>query len=248
MDPLSISAASGMRARMESLDMLANNLANANTVGYKSDREFYNLYASAEASTDSFQVPEGADTLPVIESHWTDLSQGTLRTTGNALDLALDGAGFFTVKGPTSNLFTRNGNFRLAPDGTLVTSEGYAVLTANGGTIKSQDQAPLEITPDGSVNQQGRQLGQIRLVNFSSRSAINKQGANYFYQADSSAQPAASSARVYQGRLEDSNAGAAEGAIRLVGIMRQFEMLQRAAKIGADMDRQSVEQVAKVTS
>jgi len=184
----------------------------------------------------------------VIESHWTDLSQGVLRTTGNSLDLAIDGTGFFTVKGPRNNLFTRNGNFQLSPDGTLVTADGYPVLGANGGTIQSRVQAPLEVTPDGRVNQQGQSLGQIQLVNFASRSQINKQGANYFFQADTTIKPAASSARVYQGRLEDSNAGGAEGAIRLVGIMRQFEMLQRAARIGADMDRQSVEQVAKVTS
>jgi flagellar basal-body rod protein FlgF len=247
MDPLSISAASGMRARMESLDMLANNLANANTVGYKSDREFYNIYSSAEASAGSLQVPEGADTAPVIESHWTDLSQGVLRTTGNPLDLAIDGGGFFTVKGPRGDLFTRNGNFHLSPDGTLVTSEGYAVLTPNGGTIQSRAEVPLEITPDGTVSQQGQALGQIRPVSFS-RSAIDKQGANYFHLSDPNTKPAASGAQVYQGRLEDSNAGAAEGAIRLVGIMRQFEMLQRAAKIGAEMDRQSVEQVARVTS
>jgi flagellar basal-body rod protein FlgF len=248
MDPLSISAASGMRSRMESLDMLANNLANATTVGYKSDREFYSLYASAEATAGSMEAPEGADTAPVIESHWTDQSQGILRTTGNSMDLAIDGSGFFTVKGPTSDLFTRNGNFRLSPSGTVVTADGYPVLSGNGATIQSRAEAPLEITPDGTVNQQGQSLGQIRLVNFSAPSAINKQGANYFYLADPNAKPAASSALVYQGRLEDSNAGGAEGAIRLVGIMRQFEMLQRAAKLGADMDRQSVEQVAKVTT
>jgi len=247
MDPLSISAASGMRARMESLDMLANNLANATTVGYKSDREFYSLYASAEATAGSMETPEGADTVPVIGSHWTDLAQGILRTTGNSLDLAIDGSGFFTVQGPGGNLFTRNGNFRLSPKGTLVTADGYPVLTADGASIQSQAEAPIEIAPDGTVNQQGQLLGQIRLVSFSTPSAINKQGANYFYLSDPNAKPAASSALVYQGRLEDSNAGGAEGAIRLVGIMRQFEMLQRAAKIGADMDRQSVEQVAKVT-
>jgi flagellar basal-body rod protein FlgF len=248
MDPLSISAASGMRARLESLDMLANNLANATTVGYKSDREFYSLYASADAAIDSPQTPEGADAAPVIEAHWTDLAQGVLRTTGNSLDLAIDGSGFFTVKGPRGNLFTRNGNFRLSPDGTLVTADGYAVLSTDGRTIQSRGQTPFEITPDGRVSQQGQALGQIRPVSFAARSAVDKQGANYFHLADANARPAASSAQVYQGRLEDSNAGAAEGAIRLVGIMRQFEMLQRAAKIGADMDRQAVEQVAKVTS
>jgi len=248
MDPLSVSAASGMRARMESLDMLANNLANATTVGYKSDREFYSVYASAEAAADAPQVAEGADTLPVIESHWTDLSQGVLRTTGNSLDLAIDGSGFFTVRGPNSNLFTRNGNFRLSADGTLVTADGYAVLDSSGGTIRSRTEAPLEVSPDGDVTQQGQALGRIGVVNFASRSAIDKQGANYFHPADPNSKPSASGARVYQGRLEDSNAGAAEGAIRLVGIMRQFEMLERAAKLGAEMDRQAVEQVAKVSS
>ncbi|HEY3839078.1 MAG TPA: flagellar basal-body rod protein FlgF [Bryobacteraceae bacterium] len=248
MDPLSISAASGMRARMESLDMLANNLANATTVGYKGDREFYSVYASSEALTDAGQVPEGADTAPVIQSPWLDLSQGVLRTTGNNLDMAIDGSGFFAVKGPRGNLYTRNGNFRLSADGTLVTADGYAVLTANGGTIQSKTQNPLDVAPDGQVTQQGQALGQLHLVNFPSRSDINKQGANYFYPVDPNTKPAVSSAQVYQGRLEDSNAGAAEGAIRLVGIMRQFEMLQRAAKLGAEMDRQSVEQVAKVSS
>jgi flagellar basal-body rod protein FlgF len=248
MDPLSISAASGMRSRMESLDMLANNLANATTVGYKGDREFYSVYASSEATADAPQVPEGADTAPVIQSPWLDLSQGTLRTTNNGLDMAIDGSGFFTVKGPSGNLYTRNGNFRLSPNGTLVTADGYPVLTSNGAQIQSRSPLPLDVTPDGNVTQQGQALGQLRLVNFSSRSDISKQGANYFYQVDPNIKPAASSAQVYQGRLEDSNAGAAEGAIRLVGIMRQFEMLQRAAKIGAEMDRQSVEQVAKVSS
>lgn len=248
MDSLSISAASGMRARMESLDMLANNLANSATAGYKSDREFYSLYTSAEAAADTGQVPEGADTAPVIETHWTDMAQGTLRASGSSLDLAIDGNGFFTVKGPRGNLYTRNGNFRLSPTGTLVTADGYAVLTSTGQTIQSQSEAPFEITPDGNVNQQGQLLGQLQLADFPARAAVNKQGANYFYLADTTAKPAPATAQIYQGRLEDSNSGTAEGAIKLVGVMRQFEMLQRAAKIGAEMDRQAVEQVAKITS
>jgi flagellar basal-body rod protein FlgF len=248
MDPLSIAAASGMRARLESLDLLANNLANATTVGYKGDREFYSLYTSAEAAADGQQIAEGSDTLPVIESHWTDLSQGVLRNTGNPLDLAIDGSGFFTVKGPNGNFFTRNGSFQLSSDGTLVTAEGYPVLSSDGKPIRPTTGAPIEITPDGAVQQEGRPLGQIMPVNFSSRAAINKQGSNYFTQTDQAVRPTAAAGKVHQGKLEDSNAGGAEGAIRLVGIMRQFEMLQRAVKIGAEMDRQAVEQVAKVSS
>src|SRR6185369_13956277 len=105
MDPLTTTAASGMRARMESLDMLANNIANAETGGYKSDREFYNLYTSAEALA---QGGEDASTLPVIERNYTDFSQGGMRATSNPLDLAIQGKGFFAVDSPAGVAYTRN--------------------------------------------------------------------------------------------------------------------------------------------
>src|SRR5579862_5859905 len=115
MDPLTAIAASGLRARMESLDLLANNVANASTNGYKADREFYSLYVAPEAEGSE------ATTMPVIERPWTDLAQGLLVSTGNPLDVALSGQGFFSVQGPTGALYTRNGDFHLAADGSLVT-------------------------------------------------------------------------------------------------------------------------------
>src|SRR5215467_13251857 len=107
MDPMTAMAASGLRARMESLDLLANNVANTSTGGYKADREFYSLYIAPEAM-------DSADTatMPVIERPWVDLAQGHIHPTGNPLDLALSGKGFFSVDGPTGTLYTRNGNFR----------------------------------------------------------------------------------------------------------------------------------------
>src|SRR5947209_20523802 len=102
MDPMTATAASGLRARMESLDLLANNVANASTGGYKADREFYSLYAAPEA--------EGGQTMPLIEKPWVDLSQGLIHQTGNPLDLALTGRGFFAVAGPNGPLYTRNGS------------------------------------------------------------------------------------------------------------------------------------------
>src|ERR1022692_898081 len=98
MDNISISAASGMRARMESLELLANNLANVETGGFKADREFYSLYTSADASADPQTGVE--TTLPVIENHWTDLAQGDFHVTGNPLDFAIDGGGLFAVQTP----------------------------------------------------------------------------------------------------------------------------------------------------
>src|SRR3954468_11041188 len=100
MDPLTGIAASGLRARMESLELLANNVANAATGGDKADREFYGLYKSTDADSDA--------TMPVIERPWIDQSQGLVHGTGNPLDLALSGRGFFSVEGPRGPLYTRN--------------------------------------------------------------------------------------------------------------------------------------------
>jgi len=227
---------------MESLDLLANNVANASTGGYKADREFYSLYVAPEAG--------GGDpdsTMPVIEKQWTDYSQGLLHTTGNPLDVALSGKGFFAVESARGTLYTRNGNFQLAPDGKLVTAEGYAVRSAGGGSLTLDAARPIQISSDGTVTQDGAVIGQLEIADFTSAGALGKQGGNYFRVSDPSLQPSsASGAAVQQGSLEASNSGAAESAVRLVGILRQFEMLQKAMTLGADMSKQAIEQVAKV--
>src|SRR6185369_1543647 len=143
MDSMTAIAASGLRSRMESLDLLANNVANASTGGYKADREFYGLYAAAEG--------DGSSTMPLIERPWIDLSQGMIHPTGNPLDLAISGRGFFAVNGPNGPLYTRNGSFRLAPDGRLTTPEGYAVRGAGGAPVVLQSGGSVDISPDGAI-------------------------------------------------------------------------------------------------
>ena len=247
MDALTIAAASGLKARMESLEMLANNLANQSTAGFKGDREFYSLYVSPEAQDPL--APEGsASTLPVIERHWTDFSQGTLRTTNNPLDLAISGRGFFSANGPAGPLYTRNGNFRLSAAGVLTTMEGHPVRMAGGGTIQTNSASPLEVTPDGTITQNGAVLGQFEIVDFQDLSVLAKQGAGYFRAGAGAAPVAARGIEVRQGRLEGSNVSPAEGAVRLVNVIRQFEMLQKAIVLGAEMNRRAVEEVARVGS
>lgn len=243
MDELTISAASGLRARMESLDMLANNLANTETGGYKTDREFYDLYVSPEAAQSADGSPV---TLPVVERPWTDFSQGILRTTGSPLDLAITGRGFFAVDGPSATLFTRNGNFRVSPAGLLVTAEGYPVRTVAGAKLQIQPTGAVEVSSDGTVRQDGQTLGRIQIADFADAGSIYKQGASYFRTAQ--APQAASGVAVQQGKLENSNVSAAESAVRLVSVMRQFEMLQKAVSLGTQMNRQAVQEVARVAS
>jgi flagellar basal-body rod protein FlgF len=243
MDPLIATAASGLRARMESLELLANNIANANTGGYKADREFYSLYSAAEAQDDPLA------TMPVIERPWIDHAQGTLHSTNNPLDVALAGNGFFSVTGPSGPLYTRNGSFRLAVDGTLVTGDGYPVRSTDGTPVTLQNGRSVEIANDGTVRQEGQVVGQLAIADFTSTAGLTKQGNSYFRITDPAVRPGApAGTAVEQGKLEDSNTGTAEGAVRLVSVMRQFEMLQKAAALGAEMSRHAVQEVAKVGS
>jgi flagellar basal-body rod protein FlgF len=243
MDSLLTTAASGMRARLEALDLTANNIANAGTAGFKLDRESYNLYVAPEAVD-----PESPDpsTLPVVERNWTDFSQGNVVATGNPLDLAISGSGFFAVNGPGSTLYTRNGSFRLSGTGAMTTSEGYEVRAAGGGSIQLQPDLPFSISADGTVKQAGADVGQVAVVDFDQPGTLAKSGRNYYQTTDGSASPqAATAAEVEQGKVESSNVAAPESAVRLIGLMRQFEMLQKAINMDGTMARQAIEQVAK---
>jgi flagellar basal-body rod protein FlgF len=244
MDPISILAASGLRARMESLDMLANNLANAGTNGYKNDVEFYTLFTNEAADGGELGVPE---TLPMVDRHWTDFSQGLLQPTNNQLDLALDGKGFFTVTGGSGPMYTRNGSFKVSQQGDLVTQEGYPLTEVAGGKIQLDPALPVQVSSDGTINQGGQAVGQLQIVDFPDRTPLMKQGNNYYRNANPDVKPqAVPDTEVKQGAVETSNVKAPESAVHLIGILRQFEMLQKALNIAGEMNKQSIEQVAKV--
>jgi flagellar basal-body rod protein FlgF len=243
MDSLTISAASGMRSRMEALDMLANNLANASTSGFKLDRESYGLYVAPEAVSSDAPDPS---TLPVVERHWTDFGQGSLAATGNPLDLALTSAGFFSVNGPSGVLYTRNGGFQISSTGVLTSAEGYAVRAVGGGTIQLAMNRSFEVAADGTVSQNGAAVGRIEVAGFDHPEALAKFGKNYFQAGESAGARAPVAATMVQGKLEASNVSAPETAVRLVNLMRQFEMLQKAISLGGDMSKKAIEEVARV--
>jgi flagellar basal body rod protein FlgG len=247
MDTLTAAAASGLRARQEALDMLANNIANAGTAGFKKDSEFYGLFSDADAVAQWEQAPL-IGTMPVVEKPWTDFSQGTLQLTGNTLDLALSGAGFFAVDaGNGRTLYTRNGGFNTTPAGLVTTAEGHAVRLAGGRTLTVRPNVPLDVGRDGTVRQAGTVLGRLEIVDFP-KGALVKEGASLFRQVDSKLTPIASTAEVHQGKLETANTNTAEASIRLVSLLRQFEGLQKAITLGGEMNRRAIEDLARVGS
>lgn len=247
MDNLSIAAVSGLQSRITSLDLLANNLANSATSGYKTDRESYSTYSSDDSNNG---VDGGAGTaLPVVEKQWTDFSVGNIESTGNPLDAALVGNGFFTVNGPKGTLYTRNGAFKVLSSGVLANSDGYALRSTSGGTISVSPGQQINITREGVVQQEGQSAGQLDIEDFKSYDSLQKAGSASFQNTDPKVTPiAASNVDVQQGKLENSNVPVASAAMRLVSIMRQFEMLQKAVGISTEMDTKSIQEVARVTA
>lgn len=245
MNSLLISAASGMKARLESLDLLANNLANQASPGYKADRESYGLYISPEALEDlDASVLPWPPVAPVIERHWTDHAPGPLADTGNPLDIALAGKGFLEVQGPRGSLYTRSGAMRLSPTGRLETQDGYPVLDTQQRPITLQRGAQIVINEQGEIRQSGVTVATLRVVTFAQPAGLAKRNGLYFEATPADA-PQAASAQVLQGRLEQSNGAPAESAVRLISILRQFEMLQRAITIDSEMGQRASE-IARV--
>jgi flagellar basal-body rod protein FlgF len=247
MDNLSIAAVSGLRSRMVSLDLLANNIANAGTSGYKNDREFYGVFASEDAEN-SVDGASGA-TLPVVESQWVDFSAGEMQVTGNPLDVAIVGKGFFTVSGPKGPLYTRNGSLKILPTGELANGDGYPLQSAGGGTIQVRPNAPITIASNGTVTQGGQPIGQIGVVDFKSTTSLRKMGSTSFDNQSTTNPPEpATNVEVQQGKLEGSNVSVPDATMRLIGLMRQFEMLQKAIGVSTDMDTKAIQEVARVSA
>jgi len=182
----------------------------------------------------------------MIQRQWTDFTQGLLEPTNNPLDFGLSGKGFFAVQGPSGPLYTRNGNFRFNTTGALVTGEGYPLLQQNGQPLQANTSQPVEVSRDGEITQNGKSIGRIKLDEFESPAGLTKFGASYFSNTTGKEPVEATGAQIYQGKIETSNVSASHGAVRIVGLSRQFEMMQKAISLSNDMGKKAIEEVAKV--
>lgn len=247
MDALTSVAAAGMRARLEALDLVANNLANAGTPGFKADWEAYSLYLG-EDSREAALLGAGFQqaTAPVLERHKTDPRQGVLVESSNPGDLALSGEGYLLLESREDLLLTRAGRIRVAPDGRLVSPEGHEYVTVEPRRIRANPAHPVVVDKDGQVWQEGAPLGRLRLVEADLESTSRREGL--YFSLDKRSMPSLKSARaeVHQGKVEASNVSPAGAGVRLIQVLRQFEALQKAVQLGGEMSRRAVEDVARI--
>lgn len=215
-------ASAGLLARTQQLDVAAENLANVNTSGFRGSRVSFQTQMMTASANVSAQAESS---FGVLGAPQTDFSQGSLQQTGNPLDLALEGEGFFAVQSPTGTQYTRNGNFHITRDGRLVTSEGYAVLGGTGPITLPSGNA--EISSAGVISINGDVAGQLQLNAFERSVPLTPLGNGYFSAPQAAATPA-TQLSVRQGSLESSNVSPIAAAVGLISIQRNAEMMQRA--------------------
>ena len=225
MDSGFYAACAGLRAQSQALEVAAHNLANVNTPGFRGEQTtFQSLLATARPVVAN-ALTLATNSYGVLEGTRLDLSAGNLTSTGNPLDVGIEGKGFFVVKTARGTRYTRNGSFQVSSKGVLVTAAGDPVL-GDTGIIRIPEGAAA-ISSDGTVSVNGAVAGHIRLVDFPLGTKIASEGGTLLSAPAASERPA-QQASLRESMLESSNVNAIGSMVTLIGVQRQAEMLGRA--------------------
>jgi flagellar basal-body rod protein FlgF len=229
MDSGYYAAMTGLLARTQALDTAAANLANAQTPGYRAEREFFRSVLLGPDAMDS-QLGQTVNHYGLLGGDRLSMSQGALQQTGNPLDLAIEGEGFFEVQTAHGPRFTRDGSFHRAQNATLVTAAGEPVLSAGGKPIFIPP-GEVSIGTDGVLSVAGGAVGVVGVFTFSSYAQLKPEGANRYVAQDGVAATISANAAVRQGALESANEDAVQGTLDLLMMQRQAEMMQKALTV-----------------
>jgi flagellar basal-body rod protein FlgG len=261
-------AVSGAVAQSQQLDTIANNLANANTPGFKRDQQIFKEYLTSyekepstitvprvPASIESFYDMNGGDKsyVDAAGTH-TDFTQGGIKQTGNKLDFALENEGFFEVGTPDGVKLTRVGSFSVDADGRLVTKSGYPVLRDGGldapaaGREIHLQSANVTVASNGEIFDGDQSVGRLSIINVGNKDALRKVGQNLFALKESmdAQRSVASEAKVLQGSLEGSNVNIVREMTDMIAATRTFESTQRAIQAYDSMTGKVVNDVPKL--
>lgn len=252
-------AASAMMMDMLRMDTVANNLANVNTNGYKRQQTLHHdfrlglierlktvqPYVQSRNQEETLEYRTGQavqvgnlGTGTIVSGSYVSFTAGALEETGNKLDLALQGDGFFQVETPNGPMYTRNGAFSTNSQGELVTAEGFRVMGENGPVLLPEEQ--VSINEQGEIYAGGQYLDRLQIVDFAEPWSLIRRGSSFF-AAPSEAVEQASEARVLQGKLERSNVETAREMVQMITALRSYQMSQKALQSEDEMTGQLTE-------
>ena len=225
-------------------EVLAHNVANADTPGYRALRP---VFAAFVARQDGAAVPPGGRPVAYVQDRatWREMEAGPIQSTGNALDVAISGEGFFAVETPRGERFTRAGRFSIGEGGRIVDMEGNAVMGAEGNAIAvSTNDTRITIQGDGTVRSENGTLGRLRVVTFANPQTLRAEGDRLFDPVGESPQPVERPA-VVQGALAGSNVRPIMEMTRLTAEMREFQFAAQFAEREGERLSTAVERILR---
>ena len=225
------------------MDIIANNIANTDTSGFKVE----SLAEATDPQAPAFTLGGPAPVKFVMPNGVVrDFGQGALRKTDAPFDVAIDGQGFFTVQTPAGNRYTRDGRFRMDDTGKIVNESGAPLLDDGGGEINlDPTKGEPTISPDGIVSQAGLRIGKIGVVNFANLSTLEKVGNNLLQNTSNQTPTTVTDAKVRQGMLEGSNVNPILEMTRMIEVSRAYEQMAKMMDTQADLSSQAVQQLGK---
>lgn len=244
MDSGYYSACTALVSRTQELDTIANNLANASTVGYRAEKNIFSSVLADAGNATNSDLNQAINNYGILSGTNLDLSQGALQKTGNELDVALQGGGYFVVQTAAGPMYTRDGNFQISGKGQLVTAAGDAVMGEKG--VITMLPGPVSISPDGTISSNGAIVGKLRVVQFPPTTQLTSAGNTYYSAPANTAKPAVG-VDVRQGMLESSNVNPITDMVELVNAQRSAEMMQRALSMfNSEIDKTATQDLPKV--
>jgi len=231
------------------LDVVANNIANINTTGYKSDGSLFEEYLASAA-----RAGETGSRVSFVRDRgtWHDMTPGPIEQTGNPLNVAIDGKGFLAVQTSRGERYTRNGALQINGSGQLVTSDGNPVLGEAGPIVLQPTDRQVSISKDGTLSvREGTSntdslRGKIRLVAFTDQQQLQKDGSSTFVAADGSAPQVTKTASLLQGSIEKSNVRGVVEMSRMIEITRSYTQVADILKQQHDLGQQAIDKLAEV--
>ncbi|MGI9412859.1 MAG: flagellar basal-body rod protein FlgF [Hyphomicrobiales bacterium] len=224
------------------MDVVANNMANLNTPGYKGETLKFEEFVMPVAEFQDMGKPEESVSYVLDAKVIRNFVEGQLTSTGNKLDVAVTGSGWFAIQTPAGERYTRDGHFTLNNEGTLVTAEGHQVLGDGGPITFAPEETDFAIANDGSISSSAGEKGKLKIVSFDDLRQLQKEGGNLF----SSTAPGQTmeNPRVAQGYVENSNVVAVSEMARMIEVTRSYISTARSIERLADLKKQAVNDLA----
>lgn len=223
------------------MEATSNNIANVNTVGYNAEKLAFDDFL-VDGKLEGKLGKKVAFTRDPVS--YRDTRNGPLQTTGNPLDMAINGPGYFIVDTPLGQRYSKAGNFMIDGEGTLVTPQGYPVLSQDGGVINfPQEATDVLVSDDGRITANGDEIGQVGVVEFADEQSMKRLGNNLY---SSEAEPLErQTARVVQGALEQSNVQGVTELVRVVQLQRSVGSTAKFVEVMYDLQRKVSNTYAK---